>query len=155
MALIPWRPFREIEEWFREEWPELLEWPERWFREFPKFPLMRSPRVDLYESNGDLVAEFELPGVDPKNIELEVRNDSIRVEAKAEEKKEEKGKGYYRKELKRGYFKRIIPLPVKVQEKKAEAVYKDGVLKVTIPKVLEKKKEKEKGVKIKIKTSGK
>jgi len=152
MALIPWRPFRELEEWFREEWTEIWEWPERWLPSVPKAPLMRTPRVDVYETDKEVVAEFELPGVDPKDIDVEVRNDMVRVEAKTEEKKEEKKKGYYRKELSRGYYKRVVPLPVNVQEDKAEASYENGVLKVIIPKVKPTKKA-EKKVKVKVKKS--
>lgn len=153
MALIPWRPFRELERWLEEEWPELWEWPERWLPKFPEAPLMRTPRVDVYESNGEVIAEVELPGVDPKNIDLEIKNNTLKVEAKAEEKKEEKKKGYYKKELSRGYYQRILPLPVEVIEEKAEASYKDGILKVAIPKVKPKKEAKEKKVKVKVKTS--
>ncbi|RLC37999.1 MAG: Hsp20/alpha crystallin family protein [Candidatus Nealsonbacteria bacterium] len=151
MPLIPWRPFRDLEKWFEEEWPEIWEWPERWLPSVPRGALMRTPRVDVYETDGDVVAEFELPGVDPKNIDVEVKDDMIKVEAKAEEKKEEKKKGYYRKELSRGYYKRIVPLPVNVQENKAEASYKQGVLKVVIPKV-ESRKKAEKKVKVKVKS---
>jgi len=150
MPLIPWRPFRDLERWFEEEWPEFWEWPERWLPSVPKGPLMRTPRVDVYETDGDVVAEFELPGVKPENIDVEVKNDMIKVEAKAEEKKEEKKKGYWRKELSRGYYRRIVPLPVNVQESKAQANYEQGVLKITIPKVKPEKKE-EKKVKVKVK----
>ena len=151
MSLIPWRPFRDLEKWFEEEWPEIWEWPERWLPSVPRGALMRTPRVDVYETDGNVVAEFELPGVDPKNIDVEVKDDMIKVEAKAEEKKEEKKKGYYRKELSRGYYKRIVPLPVNVQENEAEASYKQGVLKVVIPKV-ESRKKAEKKVKVKVKS---
>jgi len=151
MPLIPWRPFRDLEKWFEEEWPEIWEWPERWLPSVPKGALMRTPRVDVYETDGNVVAEFELPGVDPKNIDVEVKDDMIKVEAKAEEEKEEKKKGYYRKELSRGYYKRVVPLPVNVQENKAEASYKQGVLKVVIPKV-EPTKKAEKKVKVKVKS---
>ncbi len=146
MPIIPWRPFWEIERWFEEEWPEEWEWPR--FR----FPAIRTPRMDIYETNGEVVAEVELPGVDPKNIEVEVKENHLKIEAKAEEKKEEKGKGYYRKEMGARYFKRITPLPVEVIGEKAEAEYSDGILKVTIPKA-KTKKEKEKKIKIKVKQS--
>ncbi len=150
MPLIPYHPFREFEKWFEEEWPE--SWKEKELWEAPKTPLMRTPRVDVYEANGDVVAEFELPGVDPKNIDIEVKNDMVKVEAKAEEKKEEKKKGYYRKELSRGYYRRVIPLPVNIAEDKAKAFYENGVLKITLPKVkIEKEKEKAKKVEVKVK----
>lgn len=145
MPLIPYHPFRDLDKWFEEEWPE------RWLPKIPKAPLMRTPSVDVYETNGNVVAEFELPGVDPKNIDIEVKNNMVKVEAKAEEKKEEKKKGYYRKELSRGYYKRVIPLPVEVKEEKADASYENGVLKVTVPKLKPVKKEVKKKVKVKVK----
>jgi len=145
MAIIPWRPFWDIERWFGEEWPE--EWPE--FR-FPRVPMIRTPRMDIYETDDKVMAEVELPGVDPKNIGVEVKDNVLRVEAKAEEKKEVKEKGYYRKEMGARYFKRAVTLPTEVIGEKAEAEYEGGVLKVTIPKAKPKKVE-EKKIKIKVK----
>ena len=152
MPIIPWRPFWDIERFFEEEWPEIWEGPRwglrRWLEEFP---MVRTPRMDLYETNGEVVAEVELPGVDPKNIEVEVKDNVLKVEAKAEEKKEVKERGYYRKEMGARYFKRQVSLPTEVIGEKAEAEYKEGVLKITIPKVKPTKKEEKKGIKIKIK----
>ena len=146
MPLIPYHPFWDLDRWFGEE-----EWPERLLPGIPQVPIMRAPRMDIYEDNGDVVAEVELPGVDPKNIEVEVKDNVLKVEAKAEEKKEEKGKGYYRKEMSRGYYKRAVPLPVEVIGEKTDASYEGGILKVVIPKAKPKKKE-EKKIKIKVKT---
>ncbi|MCD6233319.1 Hsp20/alpha crystallin family protein [bacterium] len=151
MALVPYHSFRDIEQFLREEWPEIWEWPEKWLPSLPHTALMRTPRVDVYKEGGNIIAEIELPGVDPKNINLEVKDDRLQVEAKSEEKKEEKKKGYYKKELSRGYYQRIIPLPVEVQSKKATAVYKKGVLKVVMPEV-KKATKKESGEKIKVKS---
>ena len=152
MSLVPYHHFKNLEDWFREEWPEIWEWPEKWLPSLPKVSLMRTPRVDVYKEGNNVVAEIELPGVDPKDINLEVKEDMLQVEAKSEEKKEEKKKGYYRKELNRGYYQRVIPLPVEVKAKQAKATYEKGVLKVVVPEV--KKAEKEsKGVKVKIKST--
>ncbi len=162
MPIIPWRPFWDIERWFEEhpffsphrfarEFEE--EWPEEWVAR-PRWgrmlPMVRTPRMDIYETNGEVVAEVELPGVDPKNVGIEVKENILKVEAKAEEKKEEKGKGYYRKEMGARYFKRVSTLPVEVLGEKAEAEYENGVLKITIPKKKPKKEEK-KPIKIKVK----
>ena len=147
MPIIPWRPFGDIEKWFEEEWPEIWERP-RWGR---MLPMIRTPKIDIYETNGEVVAEVELPGVDPKNIEVEVKDNYLRVEAKAEEKKEEKKKGYYRKEISAGYYKRVVPLPTEVIGEKAEAEYAEGILKVVIPKKKPVKKEEKKPIKIKVK----
>lgn len=146
MPLIPWRPFWNIERWFEEMEPE--EWFERprWGR---MLPMIRTPKMDIYETDDKVVAEVELPGVDPKNIEVEVKDNVLRVKARAEEKKEVKEKGYYRKEMGARYFKRQVSLPAEVIGEKAEAEYSDGVLKVTIPKAKPKKVE-EKKIKVKV-----
>lgn len=149
MPIVPRHPFWDLERFFGERWPER---PERLFR-VPEFPVMRGPKMDIYETAKEVVAEVELPGVDPKNIEVTVRDNALRVEAKREEKKEEKKRGYYRKELSKGYYKRVVPLPVEVQGEKAKAVYGGGMLKVSIPKAKPEKKKKGKKVEIKVKTA--
>ncbi|MBC7073878.1 Hsp20/alpha crystallin family protein [Candidatus Parcubacteria bacterium] len=138
MPIIPWRPFWDIERWFEEEWPEF------------SLPKIRTPRMDIYETDNKVVAEVELPGVDPKNINVTVKDNLLKVEAKSEEKKEVKERGYYRKEIGTRYFKRVVPLPAEVLGDKAEAEYSDGILKISIPKAPP-KKEKEKTIKIKVK----
>lgn len=151
MPIVPRHPFWGDLERFFEEWPE-LDWPGGRRRLVPRMPMFRHPRMDIYETDGKIVAEIELPGVNPKNIEIEVKENVLRIEAKREEKKEEKRKGYYRKELSKGYYKRAVRLPAEVVGEKTEATYEEGVLKVVIPKMKPKKKEKEKKKKVKIKT---
>lgn len=143
MPIIPRHPFEDFLEW---EWPEF-----RFPRIFPEVPVMRTPRMDIYEDDGNVVAEVELPGVDPKNIEVEVKDNYLRVEAKTKEKKEEKKKGYYRKEMTAGYYKRVVSLPTKVLGEKAEATFEGGILKIVIPKAKPEKEKKKKGIKIKVK----
>jgi HSP20 family protein len=147
MPIIPWKPFWDIFE-DEEDWFGRPRWGLRKFSE--EMPLVRTPKMDIYENNGNVVVEAELPRIDPKNIDIEVKDNVLKVEAKTEEKKEEKGKGYYRKEISSGYFRRALPLPVEVIGEKAEASYREGILKITIPKVQAKKEEKE-GIKIKVK----
>jgi HSP20 family protein len=143
MAIIPWKPFGDIERFFNDDWFDIFERADFNLSNF------KSPKVDIYEENNNLVAEIELPGVDAKDIKAEIKNNYLNIEAKKETKKEEKEKGYYRKEISTGYYKRVIPLPVEVVSEKAEAEYKDGILKVVVPKKTEKKEEK--GIKIKLK----
>ena len=107
-----------------------------------------SPRMDLYETENDLVAELSLPKVDPNNIEISVEDQTLRVRAETEEEKEEEKKGYWRKEIRKGSFERVVSLPKPVKEDKVEAVYKNGVLKITMPKLETKKKEKKVKVKV-------
>lgn len=143
MPIIPWRPFWEIERWFEEFFPE------RWEEDFG-FLRVRFPRADVYETEKEVVAEIELPGVDPENIDVKVEEGYLKVEAKTKREKEEKGKGFYKREIGQSYFKRVLPLPENIVEEKAEAEYENGILKVTIPKK-EVAPEKEKKIKVKVK----
>lgn len=151
MSIVPFKPFDEIERWFDEEWPDL---PSKFRSRLRRhvFPEIRAPRMDVYETEKNVVAKVELPGVDPKNIEIEVKDNILSIETRKEEKKEEEKKGYYRKEIATGFFKRTVPLPSEVISEKAEAVYEEGVLKVSIPKK-EPGKKKEKPTRVKIKTA--
>lgn len=157
MPLIPRRPFWDIERWFAALGEPRLwredEWPGPWERPRFRFPRIRTPRMDIYETDKEVVAEVELPGVDPKKIEVEVKDNVLRVEAKTEKKKEKKEKGYYRRELSKGYYKRMVPLPVEVVGEKAKATYEEGILKVVIPKKKPEKVKKKKPIKIKVKST--
>jgi len=131
MALIPWRPFLEP------------------FDEFDKFFETLKPawrawdlRFDIYEKGKNIIAETPLPGVDPEKIEVTIENDILTVQGKTEKKSEVDEKNYYRREIQRGSFFRQVALPAHVVGDKAKAEYKDGVLKIAIPKAPEKKGKK-------------
>ena len=145
MPIIPWRPFWDLDRFFEEEWPDF------WRRPGFRFPALKTPRMDISETKENVIAEVELPGVEPKDIDVEVEDNVLTVKASTKKKKEEKKKDYYRKEISTGFYRRSVPLPVEVKGKKANATYEDGILKVVIPKVRLKKVEKKKGVKIKVK----
>lgn len=142
MSLIPWKPFWDMGDWFEEE-PRLL-------GKFEDLPILKAPKVDMYETKKDVVAEVELPGVDPDKIEIEVEDNFLRIEAGKEKKEEKKGKDYYKKEISSSFYRRVIPLPVEVIGEKASADYEKGILKVVIPKKSVKKVVAKK-IKIKIK----
>ena len=102
-----------------------------------------TPSVSMAEEDGKLVVEAELPGVDRKDVNISVSDSTLRIsgETKKEKKDEKKGKYYY-SERYYGVFNRTIDLPAEVDEKKAKASYRDGILKVEIPRTKE-AKEKE------------
>lgn len=103
-----------------------------------------SPSVDIYEEDGNIVLKAELPGMDKKDVEVNLTESSITIsgEKKREEKTEKKD--YYRYESSYGSFSRSFNLPKEVQTDKAKASFKDGVLKITIPKTEEAKKKEKK-----------
>lgn len=94
-------------------------------------------KVDVKDNDNRVVVTMEIPGVDMKDIELSMRGDGLVVKGEKKEEKEEKEKGYYRIERTYGSFYRMIPIPCEVDRDNVEATYKDGVLKVTLPKTKE------------------
>ncbi len=129
MAIIPYRGW-DISRWFDED-DDWFGWPSMKLVKMPG-----QPKVDIYEKDGNVVAEAEMPGFKPEQISAQIQDNILVLEAKSEEKKEEedKKKGYYRKETSRGYVKRVLPLPMEVVAEKAEAEFEDGILKITVPK---------------------
>ncbi|MEM5782556.1 MAG: Hsp20/alpha crystallin family protein, partial [Candidatus Aenigmatarchaeota archaeon] len=104
MDIIKWDPFKDIEKFFTEEFfPALV----------PAFSLQHIP-VDIYETDKELIVEVGIPGAKSEDIKVRVEEDKLIVEGKKEEKKEVKEKNYYRKEMKKGEFKRVITLPYEV-----------------------------------------
>ncbi|HNP79573.1 MAG TPA: Hsp20/alpha crystallin family protein [Candidatus Pacearchaeota archaeon] len=95
-------------------------------------------KMNLYETEKDIIAEVEAPGFSLKDIDIEVGDTSLKIEAKKKEEKEERGKGYFRKELNSGYFKRVIILPDVVQKEKVKADYSEGIVKIIMPKIKKK-----------------
>jgi HSP20 family protein len=99
------------------------------------------------EEEKDFIVSAELPGMDQKDIDVTVTNDSVRIsgEKKHEEEKEERG--YYRRETSYGTFERVVDLPTEVDESKAEAEFSKGVLTIKLPKT-EEAQAKRKKIKI-------
>jgi HSP20 family protein len=92
-----------------------------------------APAVDIYEKDGNIVLKAELPGIDPKSVEIRVENNvlSLRGERKLED--EVKKEGFHRVERAYGTFTRSFTLPTVVDTEKIKAESKDGVLKLTLP----------------------
>ncbi|MEM4336610.1 MAG: Hsp20/alpha crystallin family protein [Candidatus Woesearchaeota archaeon] len=95
---------------------------------------VRTPVTDIKETEKSVIATFELPGADKKDIELNVTDDYVEVKVKKKQELEKKTKTEYRYEASAQQYYRKIALPTRVIAEKAEATYKDGVLRVEIPK---------------------
>ena len=140
MSIMRWRPRRDLLN-IREEMDRLFDdffsgWPER------RKGLLEgewSPSVDVTETDEDIVVTVELPGVKQDDVEISVVDDVLTLKGEKQEEKEVKEKNYHRIERSYGSFQRSLSLPVGVKPDKAKASYKDGVLKVTIPKAEEAK----------------
>lgn len=98
----------------------------------------RLPRIDVHEADHAIEIEAELPGVDEKDIDVQVADNllTIRGEKKLERKDEKEGQ-YRVSERSYGSFTRSMTLPFDVDPEAVEATFKNGVLKLTLPKPAE------------------
>jgi HSP20 family protein len=99
-------------------------------------PVVLSPRVDVAETPQGLEVTAELPGMDPKDVSIELENDvlTLRAERKAERKEEDKDKRWHMVERQYGTYLRRFALPFDAEPDKVEARFDKGVLHVTIPR---------------------
>ncbi|MCX5886891.1 MAG: Hsp20/alpha crystallin family protein [Proteobacteria bacterium] len=146
MALVPWKPFDEFTT-FRREMDRLWD---RFFSERPALDMLEKgwePTMDITETKSDLIVKAELPGIDPKEIDISLTGDTLTIKGEKQQEKEEKEENYYRIERSYGIFSRTIKLPMSVQNDRIKASYQHGVLKITLPKSEE---AKQKQIKIKV-----
>jgi HSP20 family protein len=93
-----------------------------------------SPSLDLIETKDSLVAELEVPGINPDDIDISANPDLLTVTGGETQKSEEQEKNYHVMERAHGRFSRSIPLPIAVNPDQVEARYVDGILRITMGK---------------------
>ncbi|MDM9583516.1 MULTISPECIES: Hsp20/alpha crystallin family protein [unclassified Nostoc] len=152
MPITHWQPFQEIERW--EPLREMEHLQQRMNRLLERMlpsgnggvsALPFIPSAEMEETSEALHLKLEIPGLESKDLNVEVTEESVLIsgERKSESKTEEKG--MVRSEFHYGKFERVIPLPAHVQQDKAQAEYKNGILTLTLPKI---EGEKKKAIKI-------
>jgi len=104
------------------------------------------PAIDVAEKDDAIVVRAEIPGCKPQDVDISVYGKTLTVSGEKKESQEQQHDGFYHVESTYGSFRRDIVLPTDVDEQKIEAVCKDGVLSITLPKA-----EKSKAVKVKVK----
>lgn len=93
-------------------------------------------RIDMSETDKELVLKAELPGLTDKDVEVSVNHEMLTIRGeKKQEKEEQNESGWYRIERQYGSFSRSIPLPYEVDVDKIEALFKNGVLTIKMPKL--------------------
>jgi HSP20 family protein len=93
-----------------------------------------APAVDIYEGDGELVVEAELPGLEKGDIKVNVEDGVLTLKGERKLSKETKEENYHRVERAYGAFTRSFTLPDTVDAEKISAKHKDGVLRVSLPK---------------------
>jgi len=109
---------------------------------------MFSPGVDLSETDKEIKVSVELPGMDEKDVKVEMDDNTITISGEKKVEKEEKKRNWHFREHSYGSFRRSIPFPVAVNGDDAKASFRKGVLTVTVPK-REEDKDNRKTIEIK------
>jgi HSP20 family protein len=138
-----WRPLTDLER-FRSEFDDLLtrfgfehDWLGRWPFDRRFFgegePIAARPAIESSVEEGKFIVRADLPGIDPKNVEIKMVGNVLTIKGSREEKRESKKADYLRREIRYGAFERSIPLPEGLKAEDLKATYHDGVLEVSAP----------------------
>ena len=144
--LVPWKRRRENQiDLFRRELDSLFE--RFWRKDFlpsteSMFDTGWFPNVDVSEGKKDITVKAEIPGIDPKDIDISLEDRWLRIKGEKKQEEEETDENYYRIERSYGYFNRTIELPAEVDASDVDASYKNGVLKIKLKKVKESEPKK-------------
>jgi HSP20 family protein len=130
--ITPWRPLRELSNLRREMedlWGDLVG-----EREFLPMRGEWMPALDVSETKDSLIVKAEVPGMEPKDIDISLSGDLLTIKGEKKQNTEEMKESFHRIETRYGAFSRTIRVPVSVNSDKIEASYDKGVLKVVLPK---------------------
>ena len=136
MTLVRWAPFHNIgtiQDRMNRIFDEALSGQRAGSEEDWGLGGSWAPAVDIFEHEGNIVLKAELPGVDPKDVDIRVENNVLSLRGERKFENEVKREDYHRVERAYGSFSRSFTLPSVVDTEKIKADYKDGVLKVTLP----------------------
>lgn len=129
--IVRWNPFQELNR-LQREMNGLFE--NRQYGEDEPNTADWRPSVDIYEDTERFVLMAELPGIDPSKVDLKVEENRLMLRGERKLENEEKRDYYHRIERSYGTFARTFSLPTTVEGTKISAEYKNGVLRVSIPK---------------------
>jgi len=136
-SMVLWQPFREIDS-LRKQMNRVFD---DFFGQTTLLPFEENltasefgPLVDIYEDEQKLTFKVELPGIEEKNVKVEVANNVLTVQGERKLEKDVKEENFRRMERHYGAFSRSFTLPPAVDPEKIEAAYNHGVLTIEMPK---------------------
>jgi HSP20 family protein len=137
MAIVRWEPFRDlmtVQERMNRIFDEAFRGGARGGEDDWALGGTWAPPVDIYEQDGNLVLKAELPGIDPKDVDVRVENNVLTLNGERKFESEVKRDQYHRVERAYGRFSRSFTLPNVVDTVNIKAVFEDGLLRVVMPK---------------------
>lgn len=145
MALVHWAPFREIES-LQREMNQLFDTLVPTANE-DAGRVSFIPAAEIQETPEAVHLKVEIPGLEAKDLDVQVTAEAVSISGERRSETRTEEKGVTRSEFRYGKFRRVVPLPARVQNDKVEAEYKDGILTLNLPKV---EAEKNKVVKVNV-----
>ena len=142
MAIIRWDPFRDLMT-LREKMNRLFE--DAFAARGEEKELVSgtwTPSVDIYETENSLILTAEVPGLDEKDVEIKIEDNTLTLQGERKFEKETKEENYHRIERSYGSFYRSFTLPNYIDHDKITAEHESGILKITMPKKPELKPRK-------------
>lgn len=133
MAMVRWEPVRDLLS-LQERMSRMLDSQYRGAEDDWALGGSWAPAVDIYEKDGNIVLKAELPGVDPKDVDVRVENNLLTLRGERKFDNEVQRDNYHRVERSYGSFSRSFTLPNVVDTANIKAEYRDGVLHMTLPK---------------------
>ena len=136
MAVVRWDPFRDLNI-LQDRMNRLFDDAgagRAWRSDEPSATTTWSPAVDIFETEAEIVVKAELPGMDRKDITLNLEKNVLTLKGERRFQKETKEDNYHRIERSYGGFSRSFSIPATVDDERINAEYKDGVLKILLPK---------------------
>ena len=152
MNIIRWTPFRDLVT--REKMNRIFE--DTFTSQGEEKDMAASnwtPSVDIHENESELVLSAEVPGIEDKDIEIEIENNTLSIKGERKIEKETKEENYHRIERSYGSFYRSFTLPTNVNQDNIKAEHDNGVLRISLPKKPELKSKKVKVLKPKSKST--
>ncbi len=131
--LIRWEPAREMmtlreamDRLFDDAFTRPLSIRDGWF--------MSTPAVDMYQTENEVVVKASIPGMKAEDVQINITGDVLTLKGEVQNEEERNDKAWHIREQRFGSFERSVALPTTVKTDKAEAVFENGILTVTLPK---------------------
>ncbi len=133
-ALTRWDPFRElshlhrdVDDLFKRSFGE--RWGlGQWFRDMGEYP-----ELECYTKNDKFYLKAALPGIDPKEVEINITGNRLTLSGERKEDKNVEKENYMLREMRYGSFERVLTIPEGVEADKVHAAFEDGILTLTAP----------------------
>ncbi|MBU1298397.1 MAG: Hsp20/alpha crystallin family protein [Bacteroidetes bacterium] len=131
MTLVKFSPIKEIESFEKQMSRIFNDFPFKWDFGGGSF----SPRINVFEDEKNLVIEAEIPGMEKNEVKVTLHNDVLTISGERKRETKTEKENYFHLESCYGSFNRSINLPVEVDGERVEASFKNGLLKIQLPKV--------------------